>query len=274
MLSIEWLVDESDTIAIVREPEKAQDGNPKILRCLKGKAESIVWPLIPRKTRWEDYKNCVPPSAGPVRILFIRGSSQLLQAVSLGRKRSFQKIDWTKFSSYEPIPIHGIGPTLYGVTQFGDLLLTESSLYAAIDARLKLDLEPVKLRENPYGVFETLASDLGVTGDRKFAYCSTMNDFPLAWTDDTYLIVVPFDTHRRDYFIKQLKTAPIGEKIYAIHQLAGMMDATAQAAIQAAVQSDEVERGYVASGVNPGIGPWNSVRDAALTALEIIDKQR
>ena len=156
-------------------------------------------------TPWPRYKSCVPPSNGPVRLLFIRGFSQLLQAVSLGREMSFRAIDWKKYTLlYVPEPSFGILPTLYGVTQFGDLLLTESSLYNAIDTRMKTVQVPVKLLTNPH-VYVLNSADLGMVGGEKFACSSTPNEFPLAFTDEIYSIVVPSDMHRRDYYIEHLR---------------------------------------------------------------------
>lgn len=143
MYSIEWLVDESDTIVVVRDAPNQADALPEVIKCIKGNAASIKWPLTPMTTRWPDYKNCVPPSTGSVRLLFIRESSLLLQAVSLGRPGDIPAIGWTEFfTHHEGVPLAGIHSTLYGVSQFGDLLLTESSLHAAIDARLKLNRIP------------------------------------------------------------------------------------------------------------------------------------
>lgn len=275
MYSIEWLVDESDTIVIVRDPQNPGEGNPKVIKCIKGNEASIVWPLTLIKTRWPDYKNCVPPSDGPVRLLFIRGSSLLLQEVSLGRKRAIPAIRWSEFfSKHDPIPIAGISQTLYGVTQFGDLLLTESSLFEAIEARLKSVRVPIKARPDGGNVYALNSVDFGMSEGKIFAWSNASDEFPLNHSDEHYSIIVPCDTHRRDYYLNQLKNGFVSEKRSAIRQLGAMMDTEAHAAIRVAVKSDEIELGYSKEGTVQEIGPWNSVHFAAIEELEHIDKHR
>lgn len=275
MYSIEWLVDESDTIVIVRDSRDFASGNPEVIKCLKGDAASIQWPLTAMTTRWPDYKNCIPPSTGPVRLLFIRESSLLLQSVSLGRQRAIPAIGWTEFfTHHEAVPLAGIHSTLYGVTQFGDLLLTESSLHAAIEARLKQKRTPVKVRANLYSAYELDSVDLGMKESEKFACSSTPSQFPLEHNNEIFSIVVPSDTIRRDHYLEQLKSGGVIEKIFAVHQLASMMDPPAHAALRVASQSDEVEFGYGGDRSTTEIGEWNSVRMAATTELQKIDQQR
>jgi hypothetical protein len=275
MYSVEWLVDESDTIVIVRDSQNPEQNNPNVIKCIKGKVDSIVWPLTPLLTRWPDYKNCVPPSAGPVRLLFIRKSSLLLQSVSLGRNKTIPAIGWNEFfTQHDPIPIAGIHSTLYGVTQYGDLLLTESALYAAIENRMKMPRTPIQVRTHAYAINEQNSLEADLKESDKFAYSSTTDQFPLNHTDEIYSIIVPSDTHRRDYYINHLQSGIVFDKISAVNELAAMMDPLAQAAVRAAMQSDEIGRRYGEEDSIQEIGPWNSVRLAATTAMENIDKQR
>lgn len=275
MYSVEWLVDESDTIVIVRDAQNPEQDHPKVIKCLKGKVDSIVWPLSPLLTRWPDYKNCVPPAAGPVRLLFIRKSSLLLQSVSLGRKKTVPAIGWNEFfTQHDPIPIAGIHSTLYGVTQYGELLLTESSLYGAIEDRIKLSRNPIQVRTHSYAINEQNSLEADLKESDKFAYSTTPNQFPLNHTDEIYSIIVPSDTHRRDYYVNLLRNGSTFDKIYAVNELAVMMDPLAQAAVRTAMQSDEIGLRYGEEQSTQEIGPWNSLRLAAVTAMENIDKQR
>lgn len=275
MYSVEWLVDESDTIVIVRDAQNPEQDHPTVIKCLKGKVDSIVWPLAPLVTRWPDYKNCVPPAAGPVRLLFIRKSSLLLQSVSLGRKKTVPAIGWNEFfTQHDPIPIAGIHSTLYGVTQYGDLLLTESSLYAAIEDRIKLSRTPIQVRTHSYAINEQNSLETDLKDSDKSTYSSSPNHFPLNHTDEIYSIIVPSDTHRRDYYVNILRNGSTFDKIYAVNELAVMMDPLAQAAFRTATQSDKIGLRYGEEKSNQEIGPWNSLRLAAVTAMENIDKQR
>jgi hypothetical protein len=116
----EWLVDNSTVIAVVREPHHGAGGKSTVLRTLKGDATQIVWPL--KESPFDGYDYYGPPSHGPVRLVFVRETSELLAGVKLGRGQV-----------HEP-RIHDV---LYGVTQYGQLLLTESDLFAAIAAQLR-----------------------------------------------------------------------------------------------------------------------------------------
>lgn len=275
MYSVEWLVDESDSIVIVRDSQNPGQDHPTVIKCIKGKEDSIVWPLTPLLTRWPDYKNCIPPSTGPVRLLYIRKSSLLLQSVSLGRKKTIPPIGWNEFlTQHDPIPIAGIHSTLYGVTQYGELLLTESSLYAAIENRMKMTRTPIKVRTHSYAINEHNSLEADLQKSDKSAYSSTPYQFPLNHTAEIYSIIVPSDTHRRDYYINVLQSGIVFDKISAVNELAAMMDPLAHAAVRETTQSNEIGLRYGEESSTREIGPWNSLRLAATTALKAIDLQR
>ncbi len=82
LYSVEWLVDESNVILIAEYADEVTDVKPKILRTLKGQQEVVQWPLTKAILRAGALQ---PDSAGRIRLLFIRGTAELLQSVKLNR---------------------------------------------------------------------------------------------------------------------------------------------------------------------------------------------
>jgi hypothetical protein len=104
--SVEWLVDESNAIVVCQYENESDEVVAKIIRTLKGDAESIRWPLNKLAVHKE---TLLPSSKGRVRLLFIRGNSELLQMVELGR-------------GYTQEP--SIRKAFLGISQYGQLYLT------------------------------------------------------------------------------------------------------------------------------------------------------
>ncbi len=229
MLSIEWLVDESDVIAIVKSTE-----NPsahRVAKIIKGNAASIDWSKLQTQKREHFFEppgqNLRPSVNTPVaRVLFIRGQRELLQAVRLERDGYIGAIDKAAHPDYKPYPRRGVESNLYGVTQFGELLLTEPKLLQAIENRMKAVHEPVKLRA---GVDKHLGKD----GSLPARYAAEL--FPLNNDDEVYYLVVPFDSSRRDYLLNQLAIGDAAEKLYALNELSIFDDEKARQAIERAV---------------------------------------
>lgn len=228
--STEWLVDNSDIIAVVREPGKGKGDQHTVLRTLKGDADRIVWPL--KGSRFDGYEYYEPPSNGVVRIVFVRGSSELLQAVSLGR-----------YHMNAP----AIREVLYGVTEYGQLLLTESDLFRTIDARLRSPpAQPVFRKKNSRHY------------DRSGIEASS--DFPLGCADEEYVLIVSFTVARRDHYIKVLESGDAAERIHAISELSQLIDEAARNAIRKASVANDVPVAY----------QWNSEHAVrVLTGAEV-----
>lgn len=229
--TVEWLVDNSDVIAVVREPQGNTKLPPTVLRTLKGAPTTIKWPL-----KRVDYGSQVylSPHDGSVRLIFVQENSRLLCAVTLGRVLPRNQ---------------GIRDRYYGTTEHGQLLLTESGLYDAIDARLKSGSSaPVALKpgEPHYYGYDAV----GVP-----------NGFPLLAEDLTYVLIVSFTTARRHHYIEKLKTGDAAERMHAILELSKLADPRAEQAIREAAKCSNVAPTFKFS--------WNSRAPVAITAADV-----
>lgn len=209
ILTAEWLVDNSDLIVVVRGGEEATTRG-EVVRTIKGNPQDLHWPLKPLD--WGGYSEYAPPADGPLRLLFVRGSSELLGAVQLHR---------------QTIGTPTIHETLYGVTHHGKLLLSESDLMQAIAARQQARRPPPVSRKSESTHFRRSGIDAA-------------HDFPLECGDETFVLVVTFDTARRDHYIKQLETGDAARRIHAIRELSQLNDAQARQAIEAATRCEDV----------------------------------
>lgn len=247
LLSIDWLVDESSVIVVARFPDAENknefagrriEAKPELIRTIKGSFEDLQWPLeMPFEIQLGQHAG--PPVGGRVRLLFIRGTSELLQSVKLGRDYNFPPTLWDKW---------------HGITQFGEMLLTESALYHAIDERLQA--------QRPSAPNTLIHVDIS-------------RDALLQVHSDRLWLRVPAGLERRDHYIKLLKSGDAAERIYSIRLLAKMNDEQATAAIRAAVHCEHVTPVYHDQGIGGGSWPeeWNtdSVRAAAAEAIKLID---
>lgn len=234
--SVEWLVDNSSVIAVVlSEKGVTESPSPRIIRVMKGDTDKIRFPL--RRPAWDGSTYWHPQWDGPAQLIFVRGESELLEVVKLARP-----------VPNEDLTLHEL---TYGVSQFGDLHLTENGLLSAIDERCKKS------------VGESLGSapesdiDVGIA-------VQPPKDFPLETTNDTYQLVVPFDEERRDHYVKMLESGCAAARITAIHQIAYFNDETARRAIRVATEVAEVVPGFKD-------GAWRSASQdpVLLTAADV-----
>lgn len=236
MMSVEWLVDQSDVIAIVREHQNPNEHT--VLKTIKGQSESVDWSSIRPEVR-SGFLD--PPSEiswfrnhdQKVRLLFVhvvRGRGELLQSVSVERGGSLGTVSKSTHPDYKPYPRLGVETKLYGVTQFGELLLTEAQLLRAIGNRMNASCEPLPLRPG-------CGKHLGGEGELSARYAS--EQFPLNNDDEVYYLVVPYDTSRRDHFLAELQNGDAAEKLYAIRELAVFRDESAAKAIEDAAGCKE-----------------------------------
>ena len=212
--TVEWLVDNSDVIAVTRKSPDAEGDEPTVLRTLKGDAARIKRPL--ERPRLEGCTYYEPPTDGPVRLIFVRGRSELLGSVKLGRER----LEGTK-----------VYDILYGVTQYGSLLVTQSDLFDAIDVRLRSGPGRAIARKEDSPHFKRS----GIEAPRSF---------PLEDSDDTYVLIVPFTVARRDHYIEELKSGDAEERLHAIYELYQLVDTKALSAIRDATTCRNVEPTY------------------------------
>lgn len=236
MMSVEWLVDQSDVIAVVREHQNPNEHT--VLKTIKGQSESVDWSSIRPQNRAEFLD---PPSEiswfrnhdEKVRLLFVRvvrGQGELLQSVSVERGGSLGTVSKSTHPDYRPYPRLGFETKLYGVTQFGELLLTEAQLLRAIGKRMNEACEPLPLRPG-------CGKHPGGEGVLPARYAP--EQFPLNNDDEVYYLIVPYDTSRRDYFLTQLQNGDAAEKLYAIGELAIFSDESAAKAIEDAAECKE-----------------------------------
>lgn len=264
MMSIEWLIDESDVIAIVLEKETPPE--QKVLKTIKGRSESIDWqnPEMASRAGF-----LTPPSQIPrnlnhqerVRLMFVRGRGELLQSVSLERSENIASVNQTTHPDYKPYPRLGFETKLFGVTQFGELLLTESKLFRAIEDRMKIAHRPIPLRPS-YG------KHLGGDGALPARYAP--ESFALNNDDETYYLVVPYDASRRDHFLSLLSNGDAAEKLYAIRELAIFDDASSTKAIESAAKCIEAREVFHFEKSTGDVVAWTAadVRAAANAELQ------
>lgn len=209
--SVEYLVDISDAILIARFDNEDGYVNPKIVKIIKGNSKDLAWPLFPEEG---DATFMSWIGKGKERLLFVRGHSQLVQAIGLARQKSINQTDLYR--------------TVFGVTQYGELLLTESSLYKCIDERLRATKTPIIPSRRNYSMRSGLA----------VVYGETSEDFPLTNDSEIHCLVVPSDENRRDHFLEMLKNGDAVEKMFAIGALSSFKDAQSEAAVRNSIQCD------------------------------------
>jgi len=244
----EWLVDHSSVICLVEYSNDPSVASPKLLRTLKGTPEEIEWPL--KKADFDGYFYYGPPARGAVRLLFVGGENELLQAVDLGR------------SQIESPRLHDV---FYGVDRYGNLHLTESSLIDGIRDRLNALPSPPVARRRDSTHFDRSGIEAPAS-------------FPFECGDETFVLVVDFTVARRDHYLAELQSGDCPERLHAIKELSQLEDPKATAAIEAAAKTK-------ASSVLPShVFRWSdrrvhsqaeeTVRSAAEAALKRIRRSR
>lgn len=211
----EYLVDTSDVIAIVRfaSDDRNEAKPPTVVETLKGDVARVRWPLKPSDITYALY---APPADGTLRLVFIRGESELLQMVKLGRS---------------PIITPKLHERFYGVDQFGRLHTTQSQLLKAVRAHLKAKPSRPVRRKRDSVHFETSG-------------INAADDFPFECGDETFVLIVPFTETMRDHYIKQLVEGDAAERLYAIRRLSELEDEKAEAAIRVAAKVADVNPSY------------------------------
>lgn len=249
MYSIEWLVDTCDHIAIVRFESDQGFTGPQIVKTFKGDPQTFRWPMAPVE---DETTYIMSQATGKLRLLFVRGQSALVQSIKLAR--------------YRDIKSPSVPGAMYGVDQYGELLLSESALYRCIEQRLASSKTHSVARVHQDG------SSLSID-KYPIVFGATPWTFPLQNTDEMYSLRVPSDEDRRDHFLELLKQGDAVEKIFAIEELSKMKDANAHAAVRAATKCEHATTIYHNSVVGQEVDQWNvqSVRDAAIRAVQLLD---
>ena len=185
-----------------------------------------------------------------MRLLFVRGESELLQAVKLVRPITM--------GSSNDLSIENLA---FGISQYGSLLLTENLFLEAIRARIQAG------PGHPPAKPPSERTREGTT------FLQAPKDFPFETTQQTIMLVVPFTTERRDHFIKILQTGNAAARIMAITELAYFDDEKATQAIRQASKVTKVTPAFSLGGWNTLPGKVNlpitaqEVRAAAQAAL-------
>lgn len=221
--TIEWLTDNSDVIAVV----SSENGHREVQHVFKGDPATFSKKLIPSNRH--GYTYFAPQKEGKSRLLFVRGQSELLEEIGLGRNEI-----------YEDVP--PLLRVLYGVTQYGQLIMSESDLFKCVEDRIKSGpgTSLPQLKHLPH------SERSGVTA---------RTDFPLESSDYTYVLVVPFTVERRDHYLEDLRTGDAVTQIRALFELSQFDDPTSRAAIKAATKTSNVRSSL-----------WRT-REAGLTML-------
>lgn len=217
--TVEWLVDNSDTILVYQRSVDGQTQTP--VRSFKGDASAVSFPLKSMKRDGRDYLQKRAKSS--IRLAFIKAPNQLIFETDLAR---------------ESVMSHpGLFRVLYGVSQYGELIVTQQSLFAAIRNRVENGPGTI-LARNPR------RPHTGSSGTE------APRDFPFESSDFTYVLLVPFTKERRDYHLKRLKTGSASERVDAIRNLADFGDAESWRAIRNAAKATGIQNDvrYLPSG--------------------------
>jgi hypothetical protein len=194
--SVEWLVDNSDTIVIAKYKDDG-DESAEIIHVFKGESATIAFPLSLHQSG--STKVLSPSSNGLNRVLFIRGRSQLLGQVDILRVSTNQPVGW----AYKMV---------YGVTQFGDAILTEGELFTAIQKRIENPAEGKELGN--------LRTAFRHEGELKGAFVGGPPGFFLNHDDWSFMLEVPYNEERRDHFVDlALEATHPQDVIWAIDEL-------------------------------------------------------
>lgn len=190
LLSTEWLVANSDVVAIVRSSPGSEEG-PEAVTFFKGDETKLTANFDEKKYTGDGYFIFQPSDGGKVKIVFFSEEKGLLQSVQLDRDNvaDFEFLDnW------------------YGVDEFGRLLMTQSELFHSVGKEIQRDNgKPVsRIPRAPF---------------RSNSAVEARKEFPMETTSETFVIVVPFDEHRRDAVINLAVTGTGFERKDAIREL-------------------------------------------------------
>ncbi len=239
--TVEWLVDNADVIAVF---QLSPSDPPKLLHTYKGETAQIEFPLSP--SAFDGYYYFERPAEGPIRLYFIRGTNELLEEIEIGRR--------------VPRDSPKLMDVYYGTTQYGKVLLSEQMLLQTVLARLAAKPTPI------------IKPNVRVAHARKSGV-NAPSDFPLESGGETYVLIVPFTSERRDHFLNALKNGKALEKIRAIWGLHYFDDPSSKQAIIEATRLTSVEPTYLFnSDGRVEIGQEDVVR-AAKEALEWLPRK-
>lgn len=222
IITVEWLVDHSDSIVVVRAPTtRSIDADDltkfTVIEQLKGdkyEKDREVGKLEfsePRigqgafRPKWE----------GITRLLFIE-ENELIQSVGLERHNKFDQ-----YPTWEE--------AVYGVSQYGELLLSSSELFRAV--RIRIEEGPGK----PLLRFGANANRQGVRAPQTF---------PLETNGVTYVLAVPITEQRRNHYIEVSRQGNARERMHAITELAAFGDAKSVRAIEELTHVQDVDVWY------------------------------
>lgn len=223
LYSVEWLVDNSDVIAIVRHGEDAMPTDPIVLRTLKGTNKPLGKQLRYRKFDGNDFRS--EPVNGHAAIIFVRGSSEVLSETVIARQ----------------VP-EGYAPNLkdiyYGVTQFGKVLVSQAELIEAVESRVESGPSPLLMpRDKPGYSRSQNATDFNMY---------SLVGFALTVGEVEYGIRVSLSVERRDHYIKVLRKGNAAERISAVGYLLDFDDEQALQALREATECNDVTPAYMA----------------------------
>lgn len=245
----EWLVDHSSVICVAEFDDEKPNSIRKVLTTIKGDATALN--RTPKKPSFDGYPYFAPPAGGAVRLLFIGENQELWQAVTLRR-----------YPTERPT-LHDV---FYGVDQYGQIHLTESSLMDAIRAHMaaKPSKSVTRRKSSPH---------FGRSGIEAPPY------FPFESGGETFVLVVDFTERRRDFYLSQLKSGDCAERLHAIRELSQLEDTMAHAAIEAATRASGVSPSHMLQWSYRGVPhqsdrPDDMVRNAARDALKRIAEGR
>lgn len=236
--SVEWLVDNSEQIVIVKHDESSL-GKFEVLHRVKGTANSLTGPI--KKDERIGYPYLDAYSGELFSLLFLNKKQQLLAQIGLARKWNGD-MGWKK--------------SFYGVDQFGNLLLSESTLMRAIENRLTTSSGP----RLPY-IENSVFYPSKTTG--VFVYVP--NGFPLNNADETHFLEVPFDAKRRDYYLSKLTSGTAAARINAISELSRFKDDKKSAAA--------ISRATTVDDVMPSFGDLRWTRIVDVDSLSLLNSE-
>lgn len=220
--TVEWLVDNSDAIVIIRAPHPMPDNggvlaDSLVVKQLKGGAYTQNQRIgrLGSYHHRPGYSWFHPKSEGVTRLLFIK-DDKLLQAVSLDRHNKLGA-----YPSWQE--------AIFGVSQFGELLLNSSDFLRAIRSRIEEGPGTTLGRKGTHVAYEGVVAP---------------PSFPLETNGETYVMVVPITEERRDYYIQLSQSGDASERLDALHELTAFADGESADAIRTLIGVEDVEPSY------------------------------
>lgn len=218
--SIEWLVDNADNIMVV---DNANDAKPKVVHVLKGDG-NVSFPL--QKFEPNSYRYFHASSGGTKRVIFVRETNKLLSEIDIGRIPNNQS---------------SVTEAIFGFTQFGNPIMSESDLMQEVSKRLEIEQTiKIGIDENGLDQFET-------TG----LYTYPPSTFILDTRDEYHILEIPSTADWRAHHCSLLQTSKFAPELArSLRELKRCRDSDTviEKMLRQLLNRDGIAPGYIVHG--------------------------